>query len=238
MNRAVVLALLLLVCPLGAQEPSRNQDLSFLVPGKTRFRELIDRWKSAHPDEDTGPISEWDTEIAVEKPDILLWAFNVAKRPDPPGHARWIEATAEEQAKWHLLRVRVCEFRTVLGESPVDDPDRPEVRLAFRLDEAGAPDLLVYYVIGLKPDSIDWIDLVRRWGPPKDEEYVYAQRSALSADGEERTKYLYRRFPDRGVGYVWDAEGAEEVVKDKKMTLEEAQKTYYFYAVHFEPEKK
>ena len=238
MSRALVIAFLLLVCPLGAQEPSRKQDLSLLVPGKTRYRELIDRWKSAHPDEEIGPIAEWDTEIALEKPDILLWPLHVARRPDPPGNACWIKATPEEQAKWHLLRVRVCEFLTVLGESPVDDPDRPEVTLAFRLDEAGAPDILVYYVIGLKPDLIDWDDLVRRWGPPKDEEYVYAERSALSADGETRRKYLYRRFPDRGVGYVWNAQHAEERVEDNKMTLEEAQKIYYFYAVHFEPEKK
>ena len=233
MRQALVVVFVMLGCSIGAQDrrPSR---LSFLKPGQTRYQEVIDGWKAADPDWDGRPRFEWGTEIALEKPDIRLSPHIVPNRPDPPGDETWLDAKPEERARWHIVRVRVMEDSVSGAESPVDDPDVSEVRLAFLLDSAGAPDRLLYYSVSLGSQKLDWDDVVRRYGPPEDEEYVYVQ-SGL--DGEEREKLVYRRFPKHGIGYVWDAVLAEQIMKKYGMKLEEAQKDYYSDVIHFEPEK-
>ncbi len=237
MKRAMMVVVGLVACALWAQEPPPKRDLSFLVPGKSLYKDVMARWRQAHADEGAwaNPLGEWDSRIAREKPDILLWPLTGPTKADRKSElGSWLEGDPSEQAAWHIVPVWVSEFSVVIAESPVGDPDSPEVTLVFLKDGAGAPDRLLYYRVSIGGKGFDWEKIVKKYGQPQDVEYVYV--SGLI--DEERHKYVFRRFPERGIGYVWDAETAELVMKKYGKKLEDAQKKYYRAVIYFEPEKK
>ena len=243
MKRAMMVVVGLVACSLWAQEPPPKRDLSFLVPGKSLYKDVMARWRQAHADEGAwaNPLGEWDSRIAREKPDINLSPLTVPAKADREGMMGcWLDSDPAEQAAWHIVPVWVSELSVVIAESPVDDPDSPVVNLVFLKDGAGAPDRLLYYKVSIGDKGVDWEKIVQKYGQPQDVEYVYV-RESIDAKGdkyEKRHKYVFRRFPERGIGYVWDARTAEEVMKEYGEKLEDAQKDYYRAVIYFEPEKK
>ncbi len=225
----------LLLIAASALGRGQERDTSFLVPGKTTFQEVEEHWRDGSLFED--PDHEFDTDIYREKPHIYFSShLHLEPVPLPPDglYSTELVVSAEEAAKWTRISVRVFEYCRFLSTCS----DARNIVLVFTKDKDGKPERLLYYCVfllhGLEPgeEEVNWEKVLREQGTaPQDVEYEYVEHSE---DEDEHRLYRFRRFPKRGIGYVWNRTEAEAWGQPSEV----AEKIHYEARIHFEPSDK
>ncbi len=229
---AALACLVLLVSP--ADGRGNERDTSFLVPGKTTFQEVEEHWHDGSLFED--PDLEFDTDLYREKPHVhFIPELHVEPVPPTPDglYSTELVVAAEEAAKWTRVSVRVIEYCRFLSTSAVTTSEGgAKIVLVFTKDANGKPDRLLYYKVSLLADELDWDRVLREQSTaPTDTDYHYIKHWD---DHDDHQRYRFRRFPKRGVGYVWNRSEAEAWGEP----AEAAEKIHYCARVHFEPTDK